>query len=470
MAVKRGKPVISSEQLDSELRELVQEATRYGKRAERAAIEAGIEATPSLREPEDPMRLVAGLREALEDDLTVAHTVGVDSEIEPTEQDHEIAKRALVHIRLPALRQIARDLRIPDSGNLDAVTDAIARELRGDKVAIAELVVRYEDEPAPERNFTSRLFQLREGSSDLRSLSGRLSRITGRYIRTGIARWFIIRSVETARGQLRLSGVFRFFRADATELDEDLTLMAVEQSAPANLILKAEEAIAEIEAKGEAESKAMMTAFEGSSSLHRLQALTPAIGPQRGLLATWHPQSIFLIDLLQSRFRLPNVEILDLNVAGFKTESASRRALANDEEEKRPRIKSVRFEGRHLLDSRPACELLSAGQQLVQLGMTVRFRPARESDYLLPLTVKLASDHVVVVTGFGVVSPQISKELHSAVIGSIRVALTSGLADPTGLEWLARRVRDRANAEEDPILPTLFGPEADATEEVEETY
>jgi hypothetical protein len=290
--------------------------------------------------------------------------------------------------------------------------------------------------------------------------------MTGRYIRTGIARWFIVRSVDATRVRLRLEGLFRFFRADAADFDDDLTLTAEEQNAAARLVLRAGEPIAEVEAKGEAESKALMAAFEGTSSLHRREALAPAIDPLQGHLAAWHLHSVFLIDLLHSRFRNRNIEILDLNTAGFKTERAARGSKAEGEEENRPRIRSVRFEGRHLLDSRPACELLSAGQQLVQLGMTVRFRPDGAEDYLLPLTVKLATDHVVVVTGFGVVPPDIAQQLHSVVTSGVRRALRSGLADPPGLERLARQVRERANAEQDPTFPTIFAPEA--AEETEE--
>lgn len=456
MAVKR-RPVIGAEQLDAELRDLVKEAARFGKRAEQAAVEAGESAETSGRET-DPSRLVADLREALEEEVTVAHVAGGDTEIEPGEQDHEIAKRALVHIKLENLRQIARDLGVPDTGNLDAVTDAIVRELRADKKAIAELVVRYEDEPSPERNFTSRLFQLREGSEDLPALSERLTHITGRYIRTGIARWFIVRSVDATRALLRLEGIFRFFRADAAEFEEDLTLTAYEQNAAARLVLRVGEPIAEVEAKGEAESKALMVAFEGTGTLRRRDALAPAIGPLQGHLATWHTYSVFLVDLLHSRFRDQNIEILDLNTAGFKTERSGRRATA-EEEESRPRIRSVRFEGRHLLDSRPACELLSSGQQLVQLGMTVRFRTDGTDDYLLPLTVKMATDHIVVMTGFGVVSPKVAKKLQSVVTAGIRNELRSGLADPPGLERLARQVQQRADAEEDPTSSTIFAPE-----------
>ena len=462
MAVKRGRAVVSPEQLDAELRDLIEEASRYGKRAEQAAVEAGEEAWPSGRGRARREHLVSGLREALEDEVTIAHAAGSETEIEPSEQDHEIAKRALVHVKLENLRHIARDLGVPDYGNLDAVTDAIAREFQGDREAIAKLVIRYEDEPAPERNLTSRIFQLREEPGDLPALCQRLAHITGRYIRTGIARWFIVGSVDATDANLRLDGVYRFFRADAAQFEEEITLTADEQNARARLLLRASEPIAEVEAKGEAESKALMTTFEGSTSLHCREALAPEIEPLQGQLATWHIQSVFLIELLHSRFRDQNIEILDLNVAGFKTERGARK-MAADEEARQPRIKSVRFEGRHLLDSRPACELLTAGQQLVQLGMTVRFQPDGAESYLLPLTVKLAGDHVVVITGLGVVPPRIAQGLHSVVTAGVRRALLSGLADPAGLEGLARQVSERAEAMQDPRLPTIFGPEAALT-------
>jgi hypothetical protein len=464
MALRRGKAVISSGQLDAELRELVAEAARQGKRAEQAAVDAGVEALPGRRKAADLEQTVAEIREALEEEVTIAHDLEVGSGIEPTEQELEIAKRALVHIKLPTLRQIARELHLPDGGNLDAVTDVIARNLRCDKEAIAELVIRHEDEDAPPRDITSRLFQLWEEPDDLQGLAQRLDYICDRYIRTGIARWFIVRKVKATPQQLRLDGVFRYIRADAAQFDEDLTLTADEQNAPARLTLRVGEPIAQVESKGEPEAKALLAAFEGSSSMRRRKTLTPAMEVLRGRLATWHLHSVFLVDLLQSRFGAPDLDILDLSVATFRTERGVRR-MPSEEEERRPGITSVRFEGRHLLDSRPACELLSAGQQLVQLGMTVRFSPDGGEDFVLPLSVKLASDHVVVVTGFGVVSPQVSQKLHSTVAAGIRDALRRGIADPPALERLARQVGERAEGEEDPSRPTIFGPGDDGAEE-----
>jgi len=285
-------------------------------------------------------------------------------------------------------------------------------------------------------------------------------------VRTGIARWFIVGGVQAGASLLRLDGTFRTFRADATERGDDLTLTSDEHNASARLLLRSGDPFAEVEAKGEAESRAAIAAFEGSTSLRRLAVLAPPREPLRGQLGSWHNQSVFMIDLLQSRFRSSQIEILDLNIAGFKTERASRRSKTGDEEESAVRIKAVRFEGRHLLDSRPACELLSSGQHLVQLGMTVRFTAGTGDQHLLPLTVNLAPDHVVVLTGFGVVSPQVAWELHGIVTDGIRKALGSGLADPAGLDRLAAAVRERAGSDEEPRRPTIFG-SADTDEDAE---
>jgi hypothetical protein len=466
MAVKRARTVMTSEQLDAELRDLVAEAALYGKRAEAAAITAGEPMGEGGREAPDPGELAANIRAALSEEIVIAREVGGETEIAPAEQDREIAKRGLLHIKLQTLRRIAKDLGVPDGGNLENVTDAIARELGDDREKIAKLIVTYEEEPPSERNFTTRIFQLRDGSSDLPALERRLSYITGRYVRTGIARWFIVGGVQASASLLRLDGTFRTFRADATERGEDLTLTSDEQNASARLLLRSGDPFAEVEAKGEAESRAAIAAFEGSTPLRRLGLLTPPREPLRGELATWHNQSVLLIDLLQSRFRSGHIEILDLNIAGFKTERTSRRKKTGEEEESAVRIKAVRFEGRHLLDSRPACELLSSGQHLVQLGMTVRFTADTGDEHLLPLTVKLASDHVVVLTGFGVVSPQIARELHRTATDGIRKALRSGLADPASLDRLATAVRERAGSEEEPRLPTLFV-SADVDEDAE---
>jgi len=455
MAVDRQIKIVTSDDLDAELRAIVNDAAEYGERAEQAARDAGKTIRRFEDKPGDVDETVAQLRHALEDEIQIAQPIEGDAIIDVGEQDREIAKRALVHIKLSTLRQIAKGLDIPHSGNLDAVTDRIARKLKADRAEIARLVLQYETEPPPERRFTSRVFQLWESPGDLDALASRIDYVLNRYIRIGIARWFVLENVQRSASSLVLSGIFRFFKADADQSDDDLTLRAEEGSASAQLRVRGNEPIAEVQAKGERESKAIMAAFEGTSECRRREALKIGTESMRGHLAGWDAWSVFLVDLLGARFRSPNIEILNLTHAGFRTDDGG------SEEANRPTIKAVRLEGRHLLDSRAACELLTRGQSLAELGMTVRYRLAPSQDVSLPLTVKLSKDHATILTGFGITEPSNALKCHAEVVAGVSSSLRHGLADEVSLSNLAREIANRASSDEAPSKATIFAPPDD---------
>lgn len=456
MDLSKQMRVIRSDDLDSALRKIADEAAEYGRKAERAAIDKGETALRLENKPGSIDETVAELRTALEDEVQIAHPIDSDAVIDVREQDREIAKRALVHIKLPTLRQIAKDLDVAPSGNLEAVTDRIARKLDASPTEIARLVVQYESEPPPDRRFTSRVFQLRDAVDDIVSVTKRLNYIVNRYIRIGIARWFVVESVQGSATQLSVKGIFRFFRADADQINDDLTLRAEEDSAPARLRMTKNDPAIQVDAKGERESKALILAFQDASGLRVQEDLRLGGNPIEGKLMAWDPWSVFLVDLLNARFRSTSIEILNLTHAGFQTEQAG------SDEANRPSIRAVRLEGRHLLDSRPACELLTQGQGLAELGITVRFAASATEHFALPLTVKVRKDHVVVLTGFGIADPAVAKALHSEVIAGVSSSLRHGLADEMSLIRLANEVNKRANAEHAPDKPTMFAPPEDA--------
>ncbi len=460
MAIEKPMRVVRSEDLEARLRDLVGEAMAAGREASAAATAAGQTARRYANKPGGEEELLNGLRQALEDEVEVAAPAAGESAIDESEVDREIAKRALMHLKLPTLREIAESMDLPRSGNLEEVIDRIARELRSDPYEIARLIVKYETEPAPERRFASRIFNVREPLEDPEQLSQRIDYLANRYIRTGIARWVVFEDVRATPVLLSIDGTFRSYRADAERFDDDYRLRADPHSAPASLRMFKGEKSVEIRAKGELESKAFVLALQRASSFKWEKRLPISQSLADGELWGWHPWSIFLVDLLNARFRSSNVEIFDMFTAGFRTAKE-----ASGHEDDRPAVRSVRFQGRHLLDSLVACDLIVSGQALAELGMTVRYRHESET-YLLPLTIKLAEDHATVLTSFGLHDPAIAGSLHREIVQGLRKSLRNGLANEGALIQLAVQIRERAESEETPDHPTIFGPDPVSGQEV----
>ncbi len=448
--------IIRSEDLDDHLRRILETSAEFGRLAERGAQETDnrivVRRLPD--KPDLSEALFDRLRDALEDEVVVAKPATGEAVIEEREEEREIAKRALAHIRLPQLRGIAEELNLAKGGTLDDVADRIVRAFRGDRAEIARLVVTYESEPPPERRFTTRLFQIWEASTDVGTTLERVQLFAHRYIRTGIARWFIINDVTQAARAMLMKGTFRFYRADATEQDEEYTLWADPDSASARLRLRANETSVEVEATGDRESRAIMTAFQHASGLRWRDTLPVSRRAPEGELQGWEPRSVVMVDLLNARFGSNSIEIFNLNVAGFETGSEP----TDYDDSTRPSVRSVRFQGRHLLDSRTACELLVQGQGLVELGALVRFQADAESSYILPMTLRLERDHAKVMTGFGANPALAARDLHDVVVKGVRRSLREGLMDEEALRRLAQEIRSRAEQEEPVSRATIFAP------------
>lgn len=454
--------VIRQEDLDDHLRRIVETAEEFGRQAEQAARETDdrIVARRLPNKPDLTDTLITRLREVLEDEIVVAKPATGEALIEEREKEREIAKRALAHIKLPRLREIAEDLNLPKGGTLDDVADRVVRAFKGDRAEIARLVVTYESEPPPERRFTTRLFQIWEAPDDVTATAERVRLFARRYIRTGIARWFIIDDVTQAGTTMLMKGIFRFYRADATKQDEEYTLWADPDSASARLRLRTGETSTEVEAKGDRESRAIISAFQHASGLRWRDTLPVSQRTPEGELQGWEPRSVLMVDLLNARFGSDSIEIFNLNVAGFETAPASR----DEEDSTRPSVRSVRFQGRHLLDSRTACELLVRGQGLVELGALVRYTADAENSYVLPVTLRLERDHATVMTGFGAHPVQAARDLQDLIVAGVRRSFRGGLMDEASLRQLAQEIRTRAEQDEPVNRATIFAPRVDEDE------
>jgi hypothetical protein len=447
--------LIRSEDLDTRLTEILERAAEVGREAETAALgdrepEAGeISRAPSEISDE---QLLADLRKGLEDEVLVARPAQGEAVIDEREEHREIAKRALIHIKLPQLRVIAEDIGLPKGGKLEDVADRIVRAYDADEEEIARLIVAYETEPPPQRRFTTRLFRISDSlDASMDATADRIRVFAHRYVKTGIARWFVIENVDERVGAIRMRGTYRFYNADAELRDDEYRLRAERASASGQLTLLAGRTVVDVETKGVAEGRAMMDAFAHASGIRRPSVFSLNLPPLEGELAGWDSASVFMTDVLNSQFRTRDVEIANLVMVGFEMGEQETSSA-------RPTVRSVRFQGQHLLDSQTACELLTRGQRMTEWTAMVRFCADAENTSVLPVTVRLERDHLAVVTGFGAHSPTVARQLHKEVVRRLGSRLEHGVSDRGELYRVADQIRARAEQPEPVERATIFGP------------
>jgi hypothetical protein len=462
------KPIVRVEDLDERMRRVADELRASGREIGEAA---------RLRRPTDVFRTIAGgtpkyadeflaeARRVLEDELAVAaEAVGDPAEgedpIQPAERELEIAKRALVRLKLPQLRRLAVEVDIDSRGSQVELVERIAREYGDDPDEVARLVLEHE-EATPTRGLVDRVYGVREKIVDLAAAAEGFKQLAGRYIRVGIAKWFVFGHARVDEHGLWLDGYYRSYSAEATREGEDFKLVSVPTEARAGVRIRPDQRLIEVRARGEAESAAIVKSLEWGTRLRHDKVLLLDVAAKTPLLMRWDPRSVFMLHVLDRRLPRDGVEIINLTSARFETAAAQTRRT------RQPTVRAVALHGQHLLSSRAACELLVEGRGLVELSLDVRFRPDANAEFIFPLRISLASDHVSLLTGFGTSSPETAAQLHREILRRLRASLAEGVKSDDRLEALARQIRDRSESTE-PDQADIFAPPDDWLEDEDE--
>jgi hypothetical protein len=454
---------ITREQVDEQLNELLDVMQQAGRDANRVAREEGIEGAkiPSRVSVRDESFRV--LRELVEDRVPVTSPILDEHEIDPWEEHREIAKRALAGLKLLQLRTIAESIGVPKSGRRDALLERIVRRLQANEAEIARLVVMYEEDLPSELRHTTRLYPL-EDRVPSAGVFERLSGYARRYIKVGIAQWFIFRKIERASAGIVVEGTYRSYRVGATTVSDDeptYELESIRRDLGASALLRPGTSFLEMRAGGATESRALAQAVQLAAGLPLRETLPSGSSPQWDD-RQWDAGTLVLLDLLNSSLRSDAVHVANLTMAGFEM---SRTTEPSDEEgSDRPQVRSVRFHGQHILDSRPACELIVEHERLAHIALQVWFRPNGGERILLPVRVDLESDHATVITGFGMEPRAVSAQLQRMLVRDVEKKLVHGLSDPEGLRRLMRQIEERAKQTEEPERATMF---ADNPEEAQ---
>lgn len=433
---------ILDKELDDHIAELMHFAAEAGYSLARIAGRDGAPvASPDVQE-----ELEAQLRATLEDEIVPVHEIHLGG-IDQGEVDREIVKKALVGLKLATLKKIARDKGAPVGGSLEELATRIARIYEWDQREVAKLILANEEEPSIERGHISRLFPL-QNRYDVTEAHDRLEAVVGRYIRIGVARWFLFQEMRPAKDRVEVAGTFKTYQASVDDVQEIAALSALPHDATVRIVLN-DSAVLQINDAPATPAKAAVLAFEtisGTSAKGYLPLADPDAQPIGNYL---HPSSAFLLDIVHNR--LPQTELHDVNltVARFRLRDGSQAISIDD---RRPELKAVRFEGEHLLDSVAACRLLAVeGRALVEIAFQASIRDDNDAVRgRFPVRITAEKDHVAVQTGLGSGEHELSLDVHRSVIESVSATLEFGVADDTRMESLFQRMQNRAAAEADP--------------------
>jgi hypothetical protein len=440
-ARRRRKAVLHGEELERAVADFLEVAE-----AEAGRIRNRNRGRVYRRKPERQSNVSALLAESLRgvlEDEVVPAVATPGSKILPTEFERELIKKALVGLKSDGLRTIARRHTLESRGGIEQLATRIGQFYKWDNEAVARLVLENEPEPSPERGHVDRLFLLAD-EPELEYVARRLEYVIGRYIRIGIAKWFVFEDLDVDDVRVRLRGTLRAYRADVSGETESPTVVPVVRADnPLDVIID-RSGLIRVRRGNLYESSAATEAFAIATQMRPLDYVPLRTSRIRqGAALSFAPASLFMLDLLTARIGRSGIHDRNLTVARFRVDE---HAIVHDAENaSKPRLHAVRFEGAHLLDSAAACKLLAdEGRALVDVSLTAISPPRNDGESArFPIRFAIEHDHVLVMTSFGVV-PELSFGMHEAVIAAARDEILEGIADPDGLMNVAERITNRA--------------------------
>jgi hypothetical protein len=455
--------IVRLEDIDEKLQALARRLADAGRETGEAVLRKRADAGRAVRRIETPKfaeQFLAEAREALEDEVDIARPADFEGDIEPSEREREIVKKALAHLKLDQLRRVAANQELDYRGNAEEIIERIVDALNADHAAIARLILANE-EPTPERGIAHRLFPVLGSTVDADTADRRLTYYARRYIRTGIARWFVFGAPERRGNAVMLDGMHRTYRVEPLEDEDFFELTSVPDALPVRVRLEDGGMFVEARASGATEARAAAQAVMKVLGLRPWPGLPIETTPREGHLMRWDHRSVFMASLLQNELNTEGISILNLTSAHFATGETGTGA------DLRPTVRSVRFEGAHLLDSKPAAELLIEGRALVGISLLVRFSPTANETFVLPIQISLERDYVTVLTGFGTERHDVANILQVELVKRVKGALSAPLKNEEQLNALAGAMAQMLRTTGPVQRATLFAPEEPWTDDTD---
>lgn len=443
---------VPSDELDAKIKSLFDLATALAHEMRDEANSDKIIETPDISQ-----QLEAQLRESLEDEIvpvSMMHGANVDrSEIE-----REVVKKALVGLKLRTLKDIAKREGTASSGNMEDVATRIARKYKWDEAAVARLILANEDEPSAERGHISRLYPL-VSVVDLATAQQSLGSVIERYVRTGIARWFLFNNLQVRNRYLEVLGTYKTYQASVEAIEDEAGLSSTSQETSVKLVVD-DSTILKVEGASAVPAKAAVRAFETITGYEARWYLPLADKNAKGSGKSLHPTSEFLLDLVYNRIMRSSLEEINLTIARFNVRGNADADQEATVGERRPELKAVRFEGEHLLDSVAACRLLTVEHRpLVEVAFTAL---ATSDDGSVrgrfPVRITTESDHVVAETGLGSEAHELSLHVHDLITTAIAESFQQVVRgdEAARMELLIGRMKGRASSSNSPEVADIF--------------
>jgi hypothetical protein len=410
---------------------------------------------PAALTPELTDGLQERLTAALEKELVIVTPLGEDLGIPEQERDREVAKRALIRLKTSALRDVAREAGVPETGSLEHVAERIAAKHQDDEAQIAELVLRHEEE-IPERGHVSRLVKLHE-PPNLQHAATLLRPLLQNYVRIGVARWFVFTDVTHTPEQLRIAGTYRYFHVTPKVEYEQYSIAAKPQEADVQILLRRNVGWIEIQSRVAADTRALSIALQHTAGIRPRETLPIELTIPDGDMYTFARRTVFMLALLSVELSDQHIRTLNMKLAHFE-----QRGNEETPNPRKPTVRSVRIGGQHLLSSRQACELITAGQALLSFNAIIAATLQPGERVACPIRVDLADDHASVFTGFtSTTGEQETRRVHDELVARIRKALEREDV-PVPTLALVPQIIDRAKGE-DPDVADIAPPPDEPT-------
>ena len=436
---KKKPTVVPAEEFAADIASLLEFAQERGAEARQVQTDTPHQRvfTTSLpTKPDISDALADELRDVLETQIVPAVESG--NELFEIERQREIQKKALLAVKRSRLSALARSMDLNKRGTSEELAERIVRALGYDEHQIAQLIVENVDEPEPERRFADRVFPVAKPLA-IEPIAERLSWAMGRYVRIGVARWVVFEEMEQDEGTLSVTAALFSYKAGVETASDDVNLTATPSTSMVQLKLLSGHSAVHIQHAGINESRGILKALEAVSDIRRLGHLPFSTSGLNGALATFDRSTVLMLDLIYNRVPFAGTRSPDLTAAKFRMERETAELEGLDPE--RPTLRSVRFEGRHLLDSIAACRLIARdARALVDISMTVGVPVGNDGEEnRFPIRFVLEQDHVAVMTGFGLI-PQFARTLHGKLLEGAESSIEDGLANVERLEDLAERI------------------------------
>ena len=406
----------------------------------------GDEQVQPRRTPDITERLRQKLKAHFEDEIVPAIPSEGGGYIDETELNHELAKKALIGLKLSRLREGSHEIgaQVTGARTAEDYAAAIAKALEWDDEAVADFVLQHEEEPTDNSGHGVRLYALDSKTvDDADQIESAIQALMGRYIRVGIARWYVFDDLQRLDDSISLYGKYMAYNADVDATKTQATLRSIPKIQIVVATIVSSRSVVEV--SNVPVNAARAAVFAASAVLgHEMLGHVPnADSDAERVSGKVHGSAEFLLSVLQDR--LPNAGVKSVNptIARFKMDTRSSPNGANI-----PTLKAVRFEGTHILDSVPACRFIAEeGRPLASISFSMGVQFVDIEGFTItssfPVKISLESDHVQIVTGLGN-DPIRSKEAHGIVTSAVWDQVVSGLPEPSSLNQLIQRMEERA--------------------------